>query len=163
MPPKRPFVASFNEVRIRREGEAALIEYADPAVWPTHFTIGREIEALTDEEILARWNDRVRATEELAAQYEHECVEIPPGKPQIRWEERLGSWQMRGDVLRAQLHDDEDRNPKVEIDGRELTWDELGAMLVTFSGWGFRLCIVPDDETHELPTIVVRDADDADA
>lgn len=106
MPRKRAFVASLNEVHITREGDGAVIEYADPDVWTTHFTIGPEVRDLTD---------------------------------------------------------DEDRNPTVEIDGRELTWEQFGKMVVVNAGWGFRLCIVPDDETHERPTIVVRDSDDADA
>lgn len=30
-------------------------------------------------------------------------------------------------------------------------------MLLTHAGWGMRLVFVPDDETYELPHIVVRE------
>jgi len=163
MPRKRPFVASLDQVRITRDGEVAIIEYADADVWTTNFELGPGAQSMSDQEILDRWNRGVEATEDLIAEYEHECVEIPPGRPQIQWDERCQTWTMRGEVLRGQVGDDEHRNPTVEIDGRELTWEEFGQMVVVNAGWGFRLCIVPDDETHERPTIVVRDSDDADA
>jgi hypothetical protein len=38
----RPHVASPDEVKITREGDAAIIEYADPKIAVTHFTLGRE-------------------------------------------------------------------------------------------------------------------------
>ena len=40
---KRPHVASLDEVRITREAEAAVIEYADPALWRTHLTLGPKV------------------------------------------------------------------------------------------------------------------------
>jgi len=161
MPRKRPFVASFNQVRITRDRDAAIIEYADPDVGTTRFTLGPELHSMTDEDILERWNEGVEATEDLIADYEHICIEVPPGRPQIRWADRSQTWVMRGEVVRGQISDNADANPIVEIDGRELTWEEFGAMIVVNAGWGFRLCIVPDDDTHVPPTILVRDSDDA--
>lgn len=35
--------------------------------------------------------------------------------------------------------DQDDRVPMVVIDGREISWDELGRMVATFEGWQFKL------------------------
>jgi hypothetical protein len=32
--------------------------------------------------------------------------------------------------------------PLLTIDGQEVTWDQLGRMLMTFEGWQFRMEIV---------------------
>ena len=40
--PKRPYVASADEVRITRDGDYAIIEYADPKVTTTNLTVGAE-------------------------------------------------------------------------------------------------------------------------
>lgn len=60
---KRPPVASLDEVKITRSGNAAIIEYADETVATTHFELGPEVEHLTDREILERWNECVEARE----------------------------------------------------------------------------------------------------
>jgi hypothetical protein len=49
---KRPRVASPDEVRITRESESALIEFADESIASTHLTIGPRMRAMTDQEIL---------------------------------------------------------------------------------------------------------------
>jgi len=38
--------------------------------------------------------------------------------------------------------------PLLIIDGREITWDELGRMLMSFEGWQFKLTIA--DKSEEL-------------
>src|SRR5678816_725372 len=68
----------------------------------------------------------------------------------------------RGGVLRCVIHDgggDDGREPVIEIDDKELTWSEFGRMLTTYAGWGMRVVFVPDDRTHEKPTIRVGDPD----
>ena len=35
--------------------------------------------------------------------------------------------------------DDDDRMPLLVIDGKEITWQEMGRMLMTFEGWQFKL------------------------
>lgn len=40
--PRRPHVASPDEIRITREGDAAIIEYADSNVATTNFVIGKK-------------------------------------------------------------------------------------------------------------------------
>jgi hypothetical protein len=52
-------------------------------------------------------------------------------------------------TVRAQIEWDEDydgRLPILVIDGRELKWEELGRMLMTFEGWQFRLNIIDKSE-----------------
>lgn len=80
---KGPHLASLDEVRITRNGDEAVIEYADPNVWTTPFRPGPEVLHMSDQEILDQWNDCLRAREQAATEYEYEhvAVEIPPGKP----------------------------------------------------------------------------------
>ena len=40
------------------------------------------------------------------------------------------------------------RAPLLIIDGREVTWDEFGRMLMSFEGWQFNLNLV--DKSEEL-------------
>jgi hypothetical protein len=157
-------VASLDEVRITREpdGETALIEYADDAISGTHFKLGPALHTMTDAEVLERFNDMIAAMEEVRQDYKHLAIEVPIGQPQIEWSELADQWCARGDVLRCVIHDgggDDGREPLIEIDDKRLTWAEFGRMLTTFAGWGMRLVIVPDDETHERPTIRVRNPD----
>ncbi len=155
---RRPYVASLDQVRITRNGDEAVIEYADEKVWPTHFMLGSEVQRMTDQEILDRWNECVLAQQEVAAQYEHVAVEIPPGKPQIEYFARGGHWTPRGDVLRCVVHDGgPDGEPTIDIDDHELSWEEFGRLLTTYAGWGVRIVCVPDDELHETPRIEVRE------
>ena len=45
-------------------------------------------------------------------------------------------------ILRGTVDSDPDEDhgaPMVVIDGREISWDELGRMVATFEGWQFKL------------------------
>ena len=65
-PRRRPHVASPDEVRITRKGDAAIIEYGDPEIPTTNFVIGSEkLAGMTDDDILELWNSGVEATDEL--------------------------------------------------------------------------------------------------
>jgi len=154
---KCPRVASLDEVRIRRDGEAALIEFADGSIASTRLTIGSGLAGMTDPEILECYNDCVRAQDHLRATYEHVAIEIPVGKPQIHYEARSEQWVPRGDVLRCVIEDDENREPVIHVDEKELSWQEFGRMLATYAGWGMRITFVPDDSTHEAPVTEVRE------
>jgi hypothetical protein len=155
---KRPHVASLDEVRITREGDSAVIEFADPTISTTHLVLGAEVARMTEQEILDRFNDCIRAEERLAADHEHVAVEIPPGKPQIAYFQAGYQWTPRGDVLRCVIDDGgPDREPIIYIDDRELSWTEFGRLLTTYAGWGMRIVFVPDDELHEQPRIEVRE------
>ena len=57
--------------------------------------------------------------------------------------------QIAGQTVCGQIEWDESgdgRVPLVVIDGREVSWDELGRMLMTFEGWQFRLAIIDRSE-----------------
>ena len=54
-------------------------------------------------------------------------------------------------VVRGKIECDLDhdgRVPLLIIDGREITWDELGRMLMSFEGWQFKLTVA--DKSEEL-------------
>ena len=68
---KRPRHASPEEVRISREGEWAIIEYADPAISSVRLRLGSENEKMTDAAIPAPLNLTVDARDEISAQSEN--------------------------------------------------------------------------------------------
>ena len=54
---KRPHVATPDEVTITRDGDFAIISYADDAIETTQYQVGAErLARMTDEDILAVWN-----------------------------------------------------------------------------------------------------------
>jgi hypothetical protein len=159
---KKPRIASIDEVRITREGEAATIENADPSVSAMHLTVGPALGSMTDAEILALFNDVVAARQSLADSYDAPCVEIPPGKPQILYSARCDQWVPRGDILRCHIDDSEIGQLVVHVDDQELSLHEFGRLLKTFAGWGMRIAFVPEDRTDIEPEIVVREPDDRD-
>lgn len=161
--PRRPHRASPDEIKITRDGDNAIIAYADPNVATTHFKIGREkLAAMTDEEVFALWNEHIEARDELMKEYDHVAVEIPPGRPQVRYFDRGDQWMPRGQVLRClalgATGDDPDE-PFLTIDDRDYTPMEFAKMVTTFGGWGMRIVFVPDDELYDEPVIEVREPD----
>lgn len=156
MKSKRPYVVTLDQVQIRRNGESATITYADKAVGPIDFKLGPRIEGMTIGEILKAWNDCVRAMQRSADEYVHVAVEIPLGKPQIEYFERGDQWTPRGSVLRCAISD-ENMQPVIYVDDRELSWSEFGRLITTYAGWGMRIIFVPDDRLEETPRIEVRE------
>ena len=155
---KRSHLASLDQVRITRESDAAVIEYADPTVATTHFTLGTDVQVMTDQEILDRFNEYIQVRDQAMAEYEHVPVEIPPGHPQIEYFARSNQWTPRGDVLRCVISDGgPDNEPIIYKDDQELSWDEFGRLLTTHAGWGMRVTFVPDDRVHENTEIEVRE------
>jgi hypothetical protein len=155
-------VASPDEVRITRDpdGETAVIEYAENNIGATHLKIGPALKGMTDAEVLEQFNETIAAMDQARRDYKHVAVELPVGQPQIEWSQLASEWCARGDVLRCVIHDgggEDGREPVIEIDDKQLSWSEFGRVLTRFAGWGMRLVIVPDDQTHERPTIRVRD------
>jgi len=157
--PRRPSLASPDQVRITRDGDDAVIEYADPNIAQTHFKLGREkLATMTDADVLAVWNEHIQARDRFMAEYEHVAVEIPMGRPQLKYEERSDQWCPRGDVVKGVICDGSDLDEEfVTIDDRDLTLRQFARMVMTFGGWGFRLTFVPDDEIHDEPTLEVRE------
>lgn len=158
---KRPYTATLDQVRISRQGESGVIKYIEPNVSTVHLRIGPEVQRMSDQEILDMHNLVLQKQRQLASEYEHVAVEIPPGHPQIEYHERSNQWVARGEVLRCIIDDGgPDGEPVIYIDDRELSLREFGRLLITYAGWGMRLVIVPEDEIEEEPMIVVREPDD---
>jgi len=160
---KRPHVASPEEVRITREGDAAVIQYADESIATTHFTLGAgKMSAMTNEDILEAWNDCLANIAAHRRSFEYVATEIPVGKPQVKFFARGDQWVPRGHVLRCQLLCDAAIEPAldepfVSVDDRDFTLAEFMKMVGTFGGWGMRIEFVPDDELHVRPKLKVRE------
>ena len=153
---KRRYIARLDEVIITREGDTAVIGYLEEGVPGTHLRIGPELAVMTDEEVLELYNEGLRAQAELAATYKHVAVEVPLNSPQIKYFERSYQWVPRGSVLRCHISD-EDGQAVIEIDDKELSLEEFGRMLTTYSGWGMRIEFVPEEEVHRRPALEVRE------
>ena len=159
---KRPRVATPDEVRISRDGEDAIIEFIDETVANTHLKLGAEVVQMTDKAILDQYNAVIRAQQQMASEYKHLAVEVPPGSPQIKYSKAGYKWIPRGDVLRC-LIDEVDGEAIVQIDDHDLSTQEFGRLLTTYAGWGMRLVFVPEDEIDEPPRIEVREPEDDNA
>lgn len=162
-----PHVASPDEVRITRDGDTAIFEYADSGVATTHLVMeaGR-LAKMSDLELLAYWNERIAATDEfIRTQGRSTLTEIPVGRPQVEYFERGDQWVPRGHVVRTVILNDAGTEPSLDepfvcIDGRDFTLGEFFKMVGTFGGWGMRIAFVGDDATHEQPKIKVREPDE---
>ena len=55
-----------------------------------------------------------------------------------RWEHVFAGGGIAASVLVLRLARD-GAGPMLVIDGREISWDELGRMVATFEGWQFKL------------------------
>jgi hypothetical protein len=157
---KRPHVADLSDVIITRNGDYAVIDYRDPTVAGVNLKLDSDLSLMSDEEILNCHNQVLLAQQEATANYVHEAVEIPPGRPQVEYSEHCDQWVPRGDVLRCVIHDEDGRRAVIEIDEQEFILEEFGTMLTTFSGWGMWLVFVPEDELARQPDIVIKDPAD---
>lgn len=165
MPPMRkkpPRQASPDEVRITREGETAIIEFANPGISVSRVRIGPTLATMTDDEVLDLFNALLAAQAEIAAGFDSTAVEIPPGRPQIAFHEDSGQWVPRGQVLRCLIEDDKEGEAVILVDDHELGMAELGGLLEAYAGWGMRITFLPVDEVTEEPEIEVRDPDGRD-
>ena len=142
-----------------KEKETAMIEFLEPGIATTHLTIGPRVAQMSDQEILDLFNGTILAQEQLAASYHHIAIEIPEGRSQVRYSKECYQWVPRGHVLRCVVSDAEGE-AVIEIDGREFSLVEFSRMLTTFSGWGMRICFVPEDDITEEPEIEVREPED---
>ena len=113
---KRPRPVSPDQVRITREGETAVIEYADPSVRVVNPQEGPWIAAMTDAEVLELFNDMLEAQAEFAAGLDPTLTEIPPGVPQIEYNDRREHWVPRGQVLRCYIDDDAQEGTTSQVD-----------------------------------------------
>jgi hypothetical protein len=163
--PKRPHVASPDQIHISRDGDYAIIEYADQSVATTRLKMGApKLATMTDGDVLEFWNEHVAASEEHRDSLTFTATEIPVGKPQVAFFEAGNQWTPRGDVLRCQILSDaaippDLDEPFVSIDGRDFSLAEFMILVGTFGGWGMRIEFVPEDELHQRPKLRVREPD----
>jgi len=57
--------------------------------------------------------------------------------------------QVAGQAVRGRIEWDDQQDgrvPVVVVDGREISWDQFGRMLMTFEGWQFKLQILDRNE-----------------
>lgn len=156
---RRPPQSTIDQVHISREGEAAIIVYADPAYGTVHFTLGPEIVNLSDREILEMYNDVIAAQEASIADPANRPVEIPKGRPQIEWQEDFQQWSARGHVLKCEVSDDQNGDVIVYIDDKELDADAFLQLIKPFAGWGMRITFMDESQIHDEPSVIVHDPD----
>jgi len=86
-------------------------------------------------------------------------IEIADGSPQISFNQELEEWGAEGHVLRCVVgaETDGNRQPAIVIDDQELSWQEFGAVISHFEGWGMRIVFVNEDELGNPPLPVVRE------
>jgi hypothetical protein len=115
---KRPSVATPDQVRIRWDGEYAIIEYLEPGVSTTRLRIGPRVRHVTLGQILALHNSALQSQQKLAEPYHHVAIEVPEAgrKSSIA---RAMQWVLRGDVLRCLLADGANGELVVHIENRE--------------------------------------------
>ena len=154
---RKPTRAIIDQVRITREGNDAIIDYADSGIAGTRFTIGPDIATMTDREIIDVFNGILAAQERLLAAWDKTVTEEPPGEKQIDYREDSDQWVPRGDVLRCIIDDGgPEGEVTIHIDDKELSLAEFGRLLSVHAGWGMRLAFVPEEFVTENPTVKVR-------
>ena len=110
--------------------------------------------------MLELFNDMLEAQAEIAAGVDPTLTEIPPGLPQIEYNERSNQWVPRGQVLRCHIEGDAEDGTIIQIDDVELDLAAFGRMLQVFSGFGMRIAFLDEEDVREEPEIVVREPDD---
>ena len=134
---KKPTRAMIDQVRITREGNDAIIDYADSGIAGTRLTIGPDIATMTDREIIDVFNGILAAQERLLAAWDKTVTEEPPGEKQIDYHEDSDQWVPRGDVLRCIIDDGgPEGEVTIHIDDKELSLAEFGRMLTGSCGLG---------------------------
>jgi hypothetical protein len=154
---KKPTRVFIDQVRITREGNDAIVDHADAGISGAHLTIGPEIAAVTDADIVDLYNDILESQERLLAAWDKTVIEEPPGEKQIDYHEDSDQWVPRGDVLRCIIDDGgPEGEVTIHIDDKELSLAEFGRMLTVHAGWGMRIAFVPEEFISENPKIEIR-------
>ena len=135
----------------------AHIDHADPSVSGASLTIGPQIAAMTDADIVEMYNDILDAQWALLQEWDKTVVEEPPGEPQIDYHENSDQWVPRGEVLRCIVDDGgPDGEVVIHIDDKELSLREFGRLLSVYAGWGMRIAFVPEEFVTENPKVKIR-------
>lgn len=158
---RRPGIASPDEVRITREGGTAFIEYADSNIMSVNLQFGSELAGMTDAEVLAEHNAILQSqAESIARELERPLIEIPPGRPQIKYDEICQLWAPRGDVLRCYIGSDEGK-AFIWIDDLKLSLEAFGRLLEAHEGFGMRIAFVDEDAVAYEPKIEVKEPEES--
>jgi hypothetical protein len=72
---RKPTRAITDQVRITREGNDAIIDYAEASISETRITIGPDITTMTDREIIDVFNGILAAQERLLAAWDKTVTE----------------------------------------------------------------------------------------
>ena len=154
---KKPIRAIIDQVRITRDGNDAIIDYADAGISGTRLTIGPDIATMTDHEIVDVFNGILAAQERLLAAWNKTVTQEPLGEKQIDYHEESDQWVPRGDVLRCIIDDGGPGGEvTIHIDDKELSLAEFGRMLTVHAGWGMRIAFVPEQIISENPKFEIR-------
>jgi hypothetical protein len=154
---KKPTRAIIDQVRITREGNDAIVDYADAGISGTRLTIGPDIATMTDREIVDVFNGILAAQERLLAAWNRTVTEEPPGEKQIDYHEESDQWVPRGDVLRCIIDDGgPEGEVTIHIDDKELSLAEFGRMLTVHAGGAMRIAFVPEEFISENPKVEIR-------
>jgi len=155
---KKPIPAVIDQVRITRDGNDVIIEYADPSISGTRVTIGPRLKSMSDRDVVDLFNGMMAAQQSLMQDWDRTVTEIPPGRPQIEYRKDTDQWVPRADVLRCIVDDGgPDGEVTVYIDNEELTLADFGKLLRVHAGWGMRISFVPEERLSENPKVVVQD------
>ncbi len=77
--PRRPHVASPDEVHFTRNGDFLVVEYDESRIATPQLKVGAEnLAAVKDEGLLDYWNDLQRANEDSRKAFKYVAREIPP-------------------------------------------------------------------------------------
>ncbi len=154
---KKPTHVLIDQVRITRDGDIATIDHADPNLSGAHLTIGPQIAAMTDADIVAMYNHVLDSQWALLQEWDKTVVEESPGEPQIDYHENSDQWAPRGEVLRCIVDDSgPDGEVVIHIDDKELSLREFGRLLSVYAGWGMRIAFVPEEFVTENPNFKIR-------
>jgi hypothetical protein len=152
---KRPTPALMDQVRITRDGNDAIIDYADPMISGTRLTIESQIKGMTDKAIIDVFNGVMAAQEKLLGDWDRKVTEMLPGAPQIGYRKDLDQIVPLAEVIRCYVDDGgEDGEATLHIDGNELSLAEFGQRLKYYAGWGMRVTFLPEERLSENPTPV---------
>ena len=157
---KKPKPTTLDKVVVTRIPEGAEIRYLDGKTSSVHFKIGPKAESMSDAEVIESFNGFLKMQREMAKRNKRPAIEIPRGRPQIRYFAPGGQWVPRGQVLRCLIDDGPGGEVTVTIDKKELSMREFSTILATYAGWGMRITFVPEDEIHKMPTVEVKDVED---
>lgn len=150
----RQKVAFAKEVTIKRTGETAIIDFLDQSLGGTHLTIGPEIAAMSDADILRLYNDIALVQQGVIADFQP--TEMQEGLPQIGIDPHYKELTIYSQTLRCEVTGGDTADDLIiEIDDKKLTWSELGKLVSPYMGWGMRIQFLAAEQLANPPKSVI--------